>query len=136
MYLCDMFKKIIQWWNNRQMYVIADATDSSVTISRKLYRHLDVSAELAAAKIFVFHIPETGHYAFMLNPDIEQPTQLSDLQYNSKHRCIGFESLCPTVARIFYDYGISVDRCRLMVTVQHNVDGRTYYQIEPPHSNK
>ena len=45
-------------------------------------------------------------YAFTLNPDIDQPTCLADIQYNSKHHSIGFESLCPTVNRIFYDYGL------------------------------
>lgn len=127
-----MFKKIIRWWHHRHNYVIADVTDSSITISRNLFRHIKKSEE--NAKVFVFFIPKTQCYGFMLNPPLgEQPTQLADIQYNQKYKCIGFETLCPTVAWIFHKYNINVQKCKLSVTIHTNVDGRTYYQIEKPH---
>jgi hypothetical protein len=72
------------------------------------------------AKVFVFRLGNAAvdsvgksgsNYAFALNPPLGgQPTQLCDIQYNSKHRTIGFETLCPSVNRIFYDYGLPSDK--------------------------
>jgi hypothetical protein len=69
----------------------------------------------------------------MLNPSLDQPTHLADVQYNSKHRCIGFECLVPTVNRIFYDYGLPADsRAKLSVKTQ-TTHGMEYYVIRRPH---
>ena len=67
------------------------------------------------AQVFVFRLVGKGDYAFTLNPNIEEPTVLCDIQYNSKHRTIGFETLCPTVNRIFYDYGLPLHKCKLSI---------------------
>ena len=128
-----MIKKLLKWWRCRHCYIIADATDSSVTLSKHLFRHMQESEENTGTKVFVFFIPSTGCYGFMLNAPTDKPTILADIQYNDKYRCIGFETLCPTVSRIFYDYGIHVHKCKLSVSPKTNSDGRTYYQIEKPH---
>ena len=128
-----MIKKFLDWWHSRHCYVIADAADSSITLSRHLFRHMQRSEGADDTKVFVFFIPDTQCYGFMLNPKIDKPTQLANIQYNDKYRCVGFETLCPTVSRIFYDYGITADKCKLSVTPKTNSDGRTYYQIEKPH---
>lgn len=102
-----------RWYRHRSLYVIADPADNSVTLSRALFEHMDVMNQ-EQAKVFMFSVGDgsagTGIYAFTLNPDIEQPTCLADIQYNSKHHSIGFEALVPTVNRIFYDYGLPYDR--------------------------
>ena len=112
---------------------MADATDSSVTLSEELLMLLRSRGTQLKPLVFVFFIPATRRYAFMLNPDIDRPTQLAELQCNSKFGTVGFETLCPTVSRILYDYGISALRCRLAVTPRKLPDGRHYYQIERPH---
>lgn len=116
----------------RSLYVIADATDNSITLSKRLFHKMGVM-ELDVAKVYVFSIPLSKTYAFILNPPFDKPTQLCDIQYNSKHRCVGFETLCPTVNRIFYDYRLPHDRrCKLSVKLRKTVEGVVYYEICRP----
>lgn len=130
-----------RWLRLRKFYVIADATDNSITLSKWLFRMMDVYNQ-DEAKVFMFCINTQNaagmiarkDYAFTLNPKLDQETQLCDIQYNQKHRCIGFETLNPTVNRIFYDYGLQACvRCKLSVdmlqTGQNNI---TYYKLLRP----
>lgn len=129
------------WYAHLKLYVIADAKDNSVTFSRHLFRLLDVMDE-AQAKVYVTMLcnvhSELGRwpgplYAFCINPPIEQNTQLADIQYNAKYRCVGFESLCPTVARICYDYGLSpFVRVKLSIAPCQLDNGMYYYAILRP----
>lgn len=145
-YLRLFLIRIWPWYRNRYLYVIADPTDNSITLSRALFDLMDVMS-LDVAKVFVFHLCNActedakwsgAIYAFTLNPPIEEPTQLADIQYNSKHHTIGFESLNPSVNRIFYDYGLPSDR-RVKLSVKAatvpvaSVAMLPYYIIMPPH---
>lgn len=109
-----------RWYRHRVLYVIADPSDNSITMSRALCDIINVFS-LDRAQVFVFSISgsEDGKtYAFTVNPDFDRPTQLCNIQYNSKYRTIGFETLCPTVTRIFYDYGLCHSRkVRLSVEI-------------------
>ena len=127
-------KKIMQWWRSLRYYVIADPTDNSITLSKRLFHHIkDNAAEGDAPTVFVFRIPENGTFGFMLNPGIQQPTQLCEIQYNGKHKCVGFESLCPSVGRIFYDYGLVGDSKSVILSVSvRKINGKTYYQFDRP----
>lgn len=128
-----IFKKMVLWWQSLRLYVLADPSDNSMTLSRKLFGHIRENADgEGVAKVLVFSVSEDG-YAFIVNPKIDQKTQMCDIQYNSKHKCIGFETLCPTVGRIFYDYGLPSDRLiRLSVCVNRTVNNEIYYQIQKP----
>ena len=118
-----------RWYRHRVMFVIADPTDNSITLSKALCNHMDVM-NLEQAKVFVFKAE--GDYAFILNPNLEVETQLADIQYNDKHRCIGFESLCPTVNRIFFDYNLPpFDKVKLSVDTR-TAGERRYYAILKP----
>lgn len=132
-----------RWYRQLSLYVICDARDNSITISRALFDMMDVMNQ-EQAKVLVFRLCSAvveqdskwngNVYAFTLNPELgEQQTQLCDIQYNGKHRSIGFESLCPTVNRIFYDYGIPTDTdvVRLSVGIGET-HGIPYYIIFPP----
>lgn len=134
-----------RWLRLRKFYVIADATDNSITLSKWLFRMLDVYNQ-DEAKVFMFCINTFNadgsfvtrkDYAFTLNPKLDQETQLCDIQYNQKHRCIGFETLNPTVNRIFYDYGMQAYiRCKLSVDMlQTQYNNITYYQLLRPSNN-
>ena len=92
--------KTVMWWHNSHRYVIMDHGDSSITFSQSLFRLIKKAAEETDAlpKVFVFYVPDTKCYGFCVNPSIEQPTQLADIQYYSKYKFIGFETLNPTVA--------------------------------------
>ena len=128
-----MINKVKNWLRRRTFFVICDPADNSVTFSKALFKHLDVMKK-EKAQIFMFSVPYTNDYGFTLNPDLgDVETQLADIQYNDKHRCIGFESLVPTVNRIFYDYGLPHEgRVKLSVEVCQ-VHNMTYYRIRRPH---
>lgn len=122
-------------WQSVRYYVIADPADNSITLSKHLFRHIKNNAGIDDdARVFVFHIPDAAAYGFMVNPKIEKPTQLCDIQYNGKYRCIGFETLCPSVGTIFYSYGLPADkRVKLSVSVR-NANGKIYYQFDKPNA--
>lgn len=118
-----------RWLNSN--YVIADPKDNSITFSRSLYKHMEVDIT-DKAKVSVFKENVAQCYAFSVNTGIKE-TQLADIQYNSKYKCIGFECLVPTVNRIFFDYGLPHDRrIKLSVRIRHSKIGMTYYVIIPP----
>lgn len=127
-----MIKRLIKSFKYLRYYVITDPADNSVTLSKALFRHIRNNAkEGDKACVFVFRVGQ--HYGFMVNPDIEQPTQMCEIQYNSKYRCIGFETLCPSIGQIYYDYGLNAtQRLKLSVTICRTKTGRVYYQIERP----
>lgn len=130
-----MIRKLVDWWRYRHHFVIMDAADSSVTFSRDLFRYIRRKcASDAAPKVFVFFIPASRRYGFAIDPEIDQPTQLADIQHNTKYKCIGFESLNPTVARILYDYGLGDLSCPFLLSVTRHTDksGKEYFQIEKP----
>ena len=127
-----IFNKIKNWWQSLRYYVIADPADNSVTLSKALFNHLkDNAHEGDEARVFVFKVEHS--YGFMTNPGIEQPTQMCDIQYNDKYRCIGFETLCPSVGHILYNYGLNAtQRVKLSVSVCRTTQGKLYYQFDRP----
>lgn len=136
-----VFSKIKKWWQSLRFYVIADPADNSITLSKVLFNHIKDNAEEGdEARVFVFRVNGTQQYGFMVNPHIEQPTQMCDIQYNDKYRCIGFETLCPSVGQILYEYGLqATKRVKLSVSVHltwqekdNFVEPKIYYQFDKP----
>ena len=118
---------------HRSMYIIADPRDNSITLSRRLVRRMGVM-KAEQAKVFVFKTNDKyQRYAFTLNPQLTEPTQLCDIQYNTKHRCIGFETLCPTVNKIFYDYRLPLAKAAKLSVRIRTIRHITYYVIIPPY---
>lgn len=131
-----IIKKLKTWWQSRNYYVIADGNDNSITLSKRLFLHIKGKAKKGdAAQVFVFRIAGQDSFGFTVNPNIGQPTQLCDIQYNDKYKCIGFESLCPSVGLMLYEYGLS-DNCRvkLSVSIQKTPQGKTYYKFDKPNA--
>lgn len=133
--------RVWRWYRHRSLYVIVDPADNSVTLSHGLFDHMDVMHQ-EQAKVFVFRLCNVATdnkdlsgalYAFTLNPEIKQPTQLCDIQYNSKYRTIGFETLCPTVNRILYDYALPKCKTKLSVEPSCVHDSMNIYIILPPY---
>lgn len=131
-------KRLYAWLWRREIYVTADPRDSSVTLSSKLFHLLDVmGSQEAEVRVFVFYVKETGNYAFAVNPAIEQETVMPTIQVNMKHMTIGFETLCPTVQKIFYDYCLPSDEERRLdvrrCTRRRNDGSRlVYYEMIRP----
>lgn len=134
-----IIQKLLHHWRSLRYYVIADPADNSITLSRHLFLHIKKCFQSSCgggageASVFVFRIPRHGTFGFMLNPSVGTPTQLCQIQYNGKHRCIGFETLCPSVGRIFYEYGLpALQPVKLSVSLRRTRQGKTYYQIDVP----
>lgn len=132
--MIKFFKNVQRWYRSLRYFIIVDPADNSVTLSKKLFKHIQSNSEFTEkACVFVFRIKGTHLFGFMINPNVEQPTQICDIQYNGKHKCIGFETLNPSVGRILYDYRLPAEKkCKLSVTI-HKVCNKTLYQIESPH---
>lgn len=129
------------WWRSLRFfryYIIADCNDNSITFSRKLYKHIELSSRMNhaddRAQVYAFFIPAWQTYGFMVNPELnEKEAPLADIQYNDKYKTIGFESLCPTVNWIFQQYGLPFRlKMKLTVTVRKLPDGKVFYNIERP----
>lgn len=131
-----IIRKLKLWWQSLRYYIVADPADNSITLSKRLFLHIKNNAQEGdAARVFVFKVSGSNIFGFIVNPDIEQPTQLCDIQYNDRYRCIGFETLNPSVGRIFYEYGLPVARrVKLSASVEHLPDGKTYYKIDRPNA--
>ncbi len=127
-----IFKKVKRWWQALRYYVIVDPADNSVTLSKALFKHIKNNAhEGDEARVFVFKVEQ--NYGFMTTPGIEQQTQMCEIQYNEKYRCIGFETLCPSVGHIFYNYGLNATQCvKLSVSICRTPQGKLYYKFDRP----
>ena len=134
-----MLGKIKRRFQSLRYYVLADAADNSITLSRQLFKHMKAHADgTDKASVFVFRVRENNTFGFMLNhPFTAENTQLCDIQYNDRYRCIGFETLCPSVGLMFYEFGLPAGcRAHLSVSVRKTADGRTYYEIDRPDINQ
>lgn len=129
-----ILKRIKTLWRSLRFYVVADPADNSITLSKRLFRHIRDNADAGGeASVFVFRIPQNAAFGFMVNHGIDKPTQLCRIQYNGRYRCVGFETLCPSVGRIFFEYGLPPFRqAKLSVSVCRTPQGRVYYQIDVP----
>lgn len=131
-----IIRKAIKWIQSLRYYVLMDSGDNGVSLSKHLFRHIkDNATDNCNTDVFVFYIPESDTYGFMQDDGIEQPTQRCTIQYNGKYKCVGFETLCPSVGTILYHYGLPADcRIKLSVSVKRNVLGKIYYQFEKPNA--
>ena len=128
-----MLKEFIRRLRDRAAYVIADPADKSITFSRCLYKRLRI-LETGKGKVMVFRLKDDGRYCFTLDiPEEAKDTQLAEVMYNSRYRCVGFESLVPTVNRIFYDYSLPAGAQCKLTTQEVVTDTMKYHIICPPY---
>lgn len=128
-----MIKKIINWFKlRRQYYVIADASDNSMTVNQALYKAMDVE-NADDIRIFVFRVDDGFGFAINWEETKSSDVQYSTLQFNDKYKSIGFETLNPTVNKMFYDFGLTGTMCKCKLTVtKEKVKGRKYFKIHKP----
>lgn len=130
-----LIKDLILRFKNRGLYVDLDPADTSITLSKKLFARLDIKNQ-KEAKIMVFYLCNSVRgdiYAFELNPPLpkDYETPVPEVMYNTKHKCVGFETLVPTVAMILYDYHLPNKPIRLRV-LPYKVQERTVWVMLPP----
>lgn len=117
-------------------YVVLDPKDNSVTLNKHLFNHIKKHSKTSETKVFVFSIPAKNAYGFMVNADVKD-TQITNIQYNDKYHCIGFETLCPSVGKIFFDYNLpALNSIKLSVSINRTASGDIYYIFEKPIKKK
>lgn len=97
--------KIFSAMSNVMLFVELDATDNSITLSRRLVKHVkDKITE--ENNVYVFKV--LGEYAFAVNVKElkNENTVRAPLQYNNRYKTVGFYSACPSVNRIVFDYNL------------------------------
>lgn len=119
----------------RRLWVDLDPADNSCTLSKGLFGHM--RRRYHETSVFAFSVPERGTFGFALDHGVTEKTQMCRIQYNERFRCVGFETLNPSVGRILYDYGLPSDHAvRLSVSVwrARRKGGKRmlYYQINRP----
>lgn len=134
-----MLGKLLGHIRSLRYYVLADPADNSITLSRRLFKHMKAHAgKTDKASVFVFRVRKNDTFGFTLDHSFTaEETQLCDIQYNDRYRCVGFETLCPSVGLMFYEWGLPAGcRARLSVSFKKTGDGMTYYEIDKPDTGK
>ena len=90
---------------NVMLFVELDATDNSITLSRRLVNHVkDKITE--ENNVYVFKVLEEYAFAINVKELKNEDTVRAPLQYNDRHKTVGFYAACPSVNRIVYDYNL------------------------------
>lgn len=131
--MIKFFKNVQRWYRSLRYFIVVDPADNSVTLSKALFAHIRKNAlGEDKAQVFVFQASDTKQFSFMVNPQIDKPTQLCEIQYNDKHKCIGFETLNPSVGKMLYEYAMPHDAiCKLSVSLRKSGE-KFFYQIDKP----
>lgn len=128
-----MKEKISRIIDSLRYYIVADPFDNSITLSKRLFERIMRDAKKGGeAAVFAFRIPECDAYAFTLKRNVKQDALCCSIQYNEKHKCVGFEMLCPSVGRMLYDYGLPAQKSVKLSVLVCKVNGITYYKIGRP----
>ena len=97
--------KIFSAMTNVMLFVELDATDNSITLSRRLVNHVkDKITE--ENNVYVFKVLEEYAFAINVKELKNEDTVRAPLQYNDRHKTVGFYAACPSVNRIVYDYNL------------------------------
>lgn len=125
---------------NHRLSVVIDPNDNSVTFDPPLVRALRI-LEQTQAFIHTFTVKRHGrtYFAFALNPPCINPEECfcSEVQIDDQTGDIGYESLCPTVSRICFDYCLPAQAKSRLSVKRLRSKGKgafDYYIILPPKS--
>ena len=125
----------IKWMLTKHKYfVIMDAKDNSVTLSKAVFKELG-GENMKCDRVIVTR-SQLGYVFTNEHKMSDKDTVLCAIQLNQKHNCIGFETLCPTVNRIFYDYGLKPDISAKLSVEIHFAGDMKYFLILNPNGNK
>ena len=133
-------KDKVNGFRYRNHFVILDGRANSVTLSKSIYDHI-MRKERSDNSVFVFRLPDRGTYAFCMREDWEElsktNTIFTQLQFNQKHKKIGFRSDYPSVTAILDEYNLPLDRMvRLTCIPRKSCKGEQFYEIMKPNSFK
>lgn len=134
-YLIDKIKV----FRHRNDFVVLDGRANSVTLSKGIYDHI-MQKERTDNSIFVFRLSDRGTYGFCMREDWKELSKVNtiftQLQFNQKHKKIGFRSDYPSITAILDDYNLPLNRMvRLTCIPRKSAKGEPYYEIMRPNLN-
>lgn len=113
----------------KDLFVIADPADSTVSLSPALAAHIARTAGQGAALLIVFRILGTDRYGFAPATEAEAASQLAALDFDKGLRCWGFTAVCPTVAQIFARWGYDPFDTRRLRVIYRRGGAKPYYEL-------
>ena len=95
-----------RWMDEHTCRVLIDCSDNSVSMSKGLIKAAGIFDKDIEGALIV-RLVSTGEYAIVFKQNGDERIPMANaIQYNSKYKSIGFESLTPTVNRILNDYNL------------------------------
>lgn len=95
-----------RWMDEHTCRVLIDGNDNSVSMSKGLIKAAGIFDKDIEGALIV-RLVSTGEYAIVFKQNGDERIPMANaIQYNSKYKSIGFESLTPTVNRILNDYNL------------------------------
>ena len=97
---------IARWLDEHTCRVLLDGSDNSVSMSKGLIKAVGIFDRDVEGALIV-KTNSSGRYAIVFKQNGDERIPMANaIQYNSKYKSIGFESLTPTVNRILNDYNL------------------------------
>ena len=97
-----------RWMDEHTCRVLIDGSDNSVSMSKGLIKAAGIFDKDIEGALIV-RLVSTGEYAIVFKQNGDERIPMANaIQYNSKYKSIGFESLTPTVNRILNDYNLTL----------------------------
>lgn len=97
-----------RWMDEHTCRVLIDGSDNSVSMSKGLIRAAGIFDKDIEGALIVK--TTDGQYAIVFKekdrPEHRELSNVANIQYNSKYKSIGFETLTPMANRILNDYGL------------------------------
>lgn len=116
-----------RWMDEHTCRVLIDGSDNSVSLSKGLLKQSGILTKDTEGALIV-RLVSTDEYAIVFKQQgdarLDEMKMVNSIQYNSKYKTIGFESLTPTVNRILNDYNLPLmSKQKLWVKhKKHNID--------------
>ena len=130
--LIASIKRILgRWMDEHTCRVLIDGSDNSVSMSKGLIRAAGIFDKDIEGALIV-RLVSTGEYAIVFKQQgdarLGEMKMVNSIQYNSKYKSIGFESLTPTVNRILNDYHLPL-MSKQKLWVKHKKANIDYWVI-------
>ena len=120
-----------RWMDEHTCRVLIDGSDNSVSMSKGLIKAAGIFDKDIEGALIV-RLVSTGEYAIVFKQQgdtrLDEVKVVNSIQYNSKYKSIGFESLTPTVNRILNDYHLPL-MSKQKLWVKHKKTNIDYWVI-------
>lgn len=99
-----------RWVDEHTCSVLIDGSDNSVSMSKGMIKAVGIYDKDIEGALIVKTTDEQYGIVFKEKdrPEHSELSNVANIQYNSKYKSIGFETLTPMANRILDDYGLPI----------------------------